>query len=532
MSKLQKAIPVNSAMVGLTGSPGVEEHGMQQKQRGERGRSRQTSKGQSIGEQGSTPRTPKSLLPGSQMCLSTLSLGKPSTRGRTMGEYDLSRRNVMACTETLMMTETKLKRIATLSAGNPEMRFTQMMHHFNEESLLACYHELDGKKAKGIDGIDKASYGKELATNLKDLVQRMNRMAYIPGPVRQVQIPKEGKPGATRPLGISNFEDKIVQKMMQKILESVYEPLFYESSYGFRPGRGCHDAIKALQNHLNDHEVETVIDVDLSNFFGSIDRKLLIEIINKKIGDPRLVRYLVRMFKAGVLSEGELSYDDEGVVQGSACSPILANVFAHEVIDEWMEEIVKPLCTGTVKMVRYADDLVICCRYGQDAVRIKQVLGKRLAKYKLKMNEDKTKLVKFSKRRQQQGEAQETFDFLGFTFYLGESLKGRIIPKVKTKGKTLRAKLKKVNVWAKEIRNKYTLNNIIKRAAVKLRGHIQYYGVSHNFVSVSSFVIRVRHILFKWLNRRSQRKSFTWAQFQLLLDRAEFPKAKIYYPLF
>ena len=280
--------------------------------------------------------------------------------GRTMGEYDLNRSNVMEFAETPTMTETKLKRIAALSAGNQEMVFTQLMHHFNEESLLTCYRELDGKKAKGSDGVDKASYGKELTANLRNLVERLKQMAYIPGSVRLVQIPKEGKPGATRPLGISNFEDKIVQKMMQKVLESIYEPLFYDNSYGFRPSRGCHDAIKALQNHLNDHEIEAVIDVDLSNFFGSIDRKLLMEILSKKIGDPRLIRYLIRMFKAGILTEGELRYDDEGVVQGSACSPILANIFAHEVIDEWIEETVKPLCGGTVKMIRYADDIVIC----------------------------------------------------------------------------------------------------------------------------------------------------------------------------
>ena len=321
-----------------------------------------------------------------------------------MGKHNLSRSNVVEYTETPLTTETKLKRIATLSAANPEMKFTQMMHHFNEEALLACYQELDGKKAKGSDGVDKTNYGKELPTNLKELVERLKRMAYIPGPVRQVLIPKEGKPGATRPLGISNFEDKIVQKMMQKVLESVYDPLFYENSYGFRPGRGCHDAIKALQNHLNGHEIETVIDVDLSNFFGSIDRTLLIEIISKKIGDPKLIRYLIRMFKAGVLTEGELSYDDEGVVQGSACSPTLANIFAHEVIDEWMEETVKPLCAGTVKMIRYADDIVICCGSNRDADRIKLALGKRLSKYNLKMNEEKTKLVKFSKRKEQQGE--------------------------------------------------------------------------------------------------------------------------------
>jgi group II intron reverse transcriptase/maturase len=449
-----------------------------------------------------------------------------------MGKYDLSRSNVMGFTETPTVTETKLKRIAALSAGNREMIFTQLMHHFNEESLLTCYQELDGKKAKGNDGVDKASYGKELTANLKNLVERLKRMAYIPGSVRLVQIPKEGKPGATRPLGISNFEDKVVQKMMQKVLESIYEPLFYENSYGFRPGRGCHDAIKALQNHLNDHETEAVIDVDLSNFFGSIDRKLLIEIIGKKIGDPRLIRYLIRMFKAGILSEGELTYDDEGVVQGSSCSPILANIFAHEVIDEWMEEIVKPLCVGTVKMIRYADDIVICCGTHHDAERIKAVLGKRLAKFNLRMNEEKTKLVKFSKRKQAQGEKQETFDFLGFTLYLGNSRRGKIVPKVKTRGKTLRAKLKKVNIWAKEIRNKFTMNNIMKKAAVKLSGHIRYYGVSHNSASVGTFVMQVQRILFKWLNRRSQRKSFTWEQFKAYLDRIKFPEAKIHHRLF
>jgi RNA-directed DNA polymerase len=412
------------------------------------------------------------------------------------------------------------------------MKFTQVMHHFNEESLLACYHELDGKKAKGNDGVDKASYGKELKANLQNLTERMKRMAYIPGTIRQVQIPKEGRPGATRPLGISNFEDKIVQKMMQKILNSMYDPLFYDNSYGFRPGRGCHDAIKTLQNYLNDHEIETVMDVDLSNFFGSIDRKLLVDIIGKKIGDPKLIRYLIRMFKAGVLEDGELITSDEGVVQGSVCSPILANIFAHEVIDEWIEETVKPLCAGTVKMIRYADDIVICCQYQRDAERIKVALGKRLAKYNLKMNEDKTKLVKFSKRKQQQGEDQETFDFLGFTFYLGESRGGKLVPKVKTRGITFRAKLKKVNVWAKEIRNQYTMNNIMKKAASKLRGHIQYYGVSHNSAAIETFVMQVRRILFKWLNRRSQRKSFTWDQFQAYLDRVKFPKARICHYLF
>jgi RNA-directed DNA polymerase len=452
--------------------------------------------------------------------------------GRTLGKYDLNRGNVMESTETHLITETKLKRIATLSAADPNMIFTNVMHLFNEESLRACFHELNGKKAIGSDGINKARYGENLDENLKNLVERMKRMAYIPGPVRQVLIPKEGKPGATRPLGISNFEDKIVQRMMHKILESIYEALFHENSYGFRPGRSCHDAIKELHAHLNTHIVETVIDVDLSNYFGSISHEEAINIISKKIGDPRLIRYLIRMFKSGVLTDGELIMSDEGVPQGSGCSPVIANIFAHHVIDDWMENTVKSHCAGQVKMVRYADDIVICCQYNSDAERIKSALNNRLTKYGLKMNEDKTKLVKFSRSKQRQGEKQETFDFLGFTFYYAKSQKGYYLVKVKTNGKRFRTKLKKVNDWARTIRNKVKLNQIMKIAAAKARGHIQYYGMSFNFAAVANFLRRVTKILYKWLNRRSQRKSFDWEQFEKFLIRIKFPKAKICHKLF
>ncbi len=357
-------------------------------------------------------------------------------------------------------------------------------------------------------------------------------MAYTPGPVRQVLIPKEGKPGATRPLGISNFEDKIVQRMMHKVLESIYEPLFHENSYGFRPGRSCHDAVKALHAHLSTHEVETVIDLDLSNYFGSISHHEVINIISKKIADPRLIRYLIRMFKSGVLTEDELIMSDEGVPQGSGCSPVIANIFAHAVIDDWMEKTVKKHCEGQLKIIRYADDIVICCQYNRDAERVKKALSNRLTKYGLKMNGDKTKLAKFSKSRKSRGENQETFDFLGFTFYIGKSRKGYYLIKVKTDSKRFRSKLKKVNDWARAMRNRIPLKQIMKIASAKLRGHIQYYGVSHNFERIRKFQYHVKRILFKWLNRRSQRRSFEWEQFQKLLDRIKFPGAKICHKLF
>jgi RNA-directed DNA polymerase len=429
-------------------------------------------------------------------------------------------------------TNTKLNRIAWLSKQDSEKEFECLMHLFNEESLKDCFHQLDARKAVGIDGIDKASYAENLDGNIEVLIQKMRNMAYRPNPVREVLIPKEGKPGATRPLGISNLEDKIVQKMMQQVLESIYEPLFLNCSYGFRPGKSCHDAIEGLIHHLYENPIQTVIDIDLKNFFGTIDHELLEDILKQKIKDPRFMRYISRMFKAGVLSKGELSISEEGVPQGSICSPILSNVFAHYAIDVWIEEMVKPNCRGKVGLFRYADDAVICCQYAEDAERIKKSLGKRLAKFKLQLNEEKTKLVTFDKNAAKQGIKQETFDFLGFTFYLGSSKTGRIIPKLKTRSKTMRSKLKKVATWFKENRNSEKLKPIWKTFIAKVRGHIQYYGVSHNTEAVKQFLQETKKIAFKWLNRRSQRKSFSWEKFALFMKANPLPTARVVHRFF
>jgi RNA-directed DNA polymerase len=427
---------------------------------------------------------------------------------------------------------TKLNRIAWLSKQDSEKEFECLMHLFNIESLTECFHQLDKNKAMGIDGINKESYAINLENNIKELIKKMKDMAYRPGPVRAVLIPKEGKPGATRPLGISNLEDKIVQKMMQKVLESIYEPLFLECSFGFRPGKGCHDAIKALSDHLHKNEIQTIIDIDLKNFFGTIDHKMLEDILKEKIKDPKFMRYINRMFKSGILTEGELIISDEGVAQGSICSPILSNIFAHYAIDMWIEEMVKPNCKGTVSLFRYADDAVICCQYDGDAQRIRRSLIKRLDKFKLQLNEEKTKLISYDKKLASQGVEQGTFDFLGFTFYLGKSLTGRIISKLKTRAKTLRAKLNKVTEWVKQIRNEKPLKEIWTTFKAKLRGHVQYYGISHNAQQVGSFLYEAKRILFKWMNRRSQRKSFNWEQFNLYVKDNPLPVVKIIHRLF
>ena len=437
----------------------------------------------------------------------------------------------MGTTESQTNTDTELTKIAWLSAQNPNQEFHSLMHHINVEALRNCFNKLDGKKAVGTDGIDKVTYGKNLQESLIDLIERMKRMAYRPGPVRLVLIPKEGQRGATRPLGISNFEDKLVQKRMQEILESIYEPIFLNCSYGFRPGVGCHDAIKDLSKYLYDNEVETIIDVDLSNYFGQIDRKRLEELLNIKIKDTRFLRYINRMFKAGVLAEGELLISEEGVVQGSCCSPVLANIYAHYVIDTWLEE--KAECmVCKVKMFRFADDCVICCRYETEAQQIKETLATRLAEFNLKLNEDKTKMVAFSKRKYNKGIKQDAFDFLGFTFYLGKSRNGFTVPKLKTIGKRFRSKLKKINEWARENRNTAPLKDIWKTFCSKLRGHTQYYGVSHNMKAISRFSFMAIRIMFKWINRRSQRRSLTWERFMLFMKLYPPPKLEIKHRLF
>jgi RNA-directed DNA polymerase len=429
-------------------------------------------------------------------------------------------------------TTTKLNRIAWLSKQDSRKEFECLMHLYNQESLIECFHGLDKNKAVGIDGITKMAYEVSLNSNIEVLVDQMKKMAYRPGPVREVLIPKEGKPGATRPLGISNLEDKIVQKMTQKVLESIYEPLFLNCSHGFRPGRSCHTAIEALLNHLYDNEIQTIIDIDLKNFFGTIEHELLEDILKEKIKDPKFMRYISRMFKSGVLTEGELTISEEGVPQGSICSPVLSNIFAHYAIDIWVEEMIKPACKGQVNLFRYADDAVICCQCNEDAQRIRETLGKRLGKYKLQLNEEKTKLVPFNKEEAARGIQQGTFDFLGFTFYWGKSRKGRVIPKLRTRMKTMRAKLKKVNEWAKKARNARPLKEIWATLKAKLRGHIQYYGVSHNATRVTQFLRETTKIMFKWLNRRSQKKSFTWEKFGRFIETNPLPTTKIVHRMF
>ncbi len=435
-------------------------------------------------------------------------------------------------TERQFSTKTKLERIAWLSSRGKTKKFECLMHHINVESLTECFVEMDGKKATGSDRVTKEIYGESLTKNLENLMDRMKRMTYRPGPVREVLIPKDDKPGTFRPLGIGNFEDKLVQKMTSRILESIYEPTFLNCSYGFRPGRGYHDAIRDLQSHIFKQPVTTVIDIDLANFFGTIQREVVDSLLRERIQDIRFLRYIQRLFKAGILSDGELRTSDEGVPQGSPASPIIANIVAHYVIDEWFEATVKAHCLGKVALFRYCDDMVICCQFESDAIRVNKALGLRLEKYGLRLNAEKTKLVPFSKAQAIE-KKQGSFDFLGFTFYLGKSRNGRFrLPKLKSCRKRIRSKLKRVTEWMRVMRSKARLPVLWKDFIAKIQGHIAYYAVSFNLEWVSKFVEQAVRIVFKWLNRRGGKRKLTWEKFLKFVAANPLPAIRIYHPLF
>ncbi len=403
-----------------------------------------------------------------------------TVEGRPRGTINLGGETLSGVTKPQTTTTTKLNRIAKLSSEDSEMEFKWLMPHINKESLTDCYHRLDGKKAVGIDGVTKEQYGENLEKNINALLGKMKTMSYRPQAAREVLIPKEGKPGTTRPLSISAFEDKIVQLQMAKILEAIYEPIFKECSYGFRPKRNCHMAIAALFNHLSDKRNEIVIDVDLRNFFGLIQHNILLSFLRRNIKDECFIRYVARMLKAGIFKEGRFEVSEEGSPQGNIVSPILSNIYAHYVLDVWLEKVVPQYTRQQVKSFRYADDQVICCQSSADAIKVQSALKKRLNKFGLELNVEKTKVVKFNKQEYPMIK-QGTFDYLGFTFYIKKSREGRVYVAVKTSSKRFSAKLKKVSFWCRQNKDKHRLLALWKIFDVKLKGHVQYYGVTLNY---------------------------------------------------
>ena len=424
---------------------------------------------------------------------------------------------------------TKLARIAQLSKENPDMVFTSIGHLINKELLMECHKMMDGKKAVGIDGVTKEDYGRNLEENLDKLVGRLKQKSYKPQPARKVEIPKDN--GKTRPLSIYCYEDKLVQEALKRVLEAVFEPHFYDEMWGFRPNRGCHKAIQSLNVMLEKRPTSYVLDADIKGFFDHINHDWAVRFIESRIKDPNIIRLVRRMLKGGILEDYRYEKTEEGSGQGSVCSPIIANIYMHYVLVWWFKEKMQPSLRGYSGLTVYADDFVVVFQYKDDAERFYEHLKKRMEHFGMTLEENKTRLIEFGRfaeeRCAKKGRKPQTFTFLGFTHYCSHGRNGKFRVKRKTSRKKFAKKCKEVHRIIRDMRTR-RLAVIIKKMNQILVGYYHYYGITDNIDSLRNFRRQMRKSLFKWLNRRSQKKSYTWEQFDDMLRTYPLAEPKIY----
>lgn len=424
--------------------------------------------------------------------------------------------------------ETQLTRIAELAKTDPKMVFNSLAHLLNEDNLKQCHHELPSKKATGVKGVTKEEYGNDLDENIKGLVERLKKRAYRPVPVKRTYINKPGTK-KKRPLGIPDHEDKIVQRAITKVLNAIYENDFLDCSFGFRPNRNGHDALKILNVYIEKRRTNYIVDADIKGFFDNVDHDWMMKFLKHRINDPSLLRIIARFLKGGYMEEGKFYDTDRGTPQGGVISPILANLYLHYVLDLWFEKVIRKRCIGDAYIVRYADDFVCCFQYKSEADAFYTDLVERLRKFNLEVAEDKTKIITFGRyaKGENRGKGKPpTFDFLGFTHYCSESQKGLFRVKRKSGRKKINGKLKKQKDWLKAHRT-LDIKDIMTRIKRSLVGYYQYYCITDNTPTVENFLDSIKRLLFKWMNRRSQRKSFSWDKFNLFLKRYPLPKPRL-----
>jgi len=379
--------------------------------------------------------------------------------------------------------ETKLLRIAGKARKEPKFQFTSVYHLLTEKLLRGCYKQLRGNAASGIDKVTKAEYGKNLEERLNILAKQLQNMKYIPKSVRRVYIPKVGS-SKKRPLGIPVMEDKLVQMGMVKIMEAIYEQDFVEDSYGFRPNRSCHDALRELNRTVEKKPINYIVEADIKGFFDNVNHEWLKKFLEHRVKDTRMLRMIKRFLRAGVIEEGVEKESEQGTPQGGVISPLLANIYLHYVLDLWFEKRYSKTCYGYARQIRYADDFVACFQRKEEAERYRQELEKRLKEFGLEVEPTKTKVIAFGKFAEKQarksGKKPETFDFLGFTHYCSKTRDGKYFRmKRVTSRKKFTAKVKAFKEWLKTARTLKT-REIMKKVRQKLRGHIAYYGVTDN----------------------------------------------------
>ena len=426
-------------------------------------------------------------------------------------------------------TWTKLSLISGHARRDQEFKFTSLAHLLDEEYLRDCYQSLNRNKAVGIDSVSWQEYGANLDRNLAQLVLGLKRKKYKPLPARRVYIPKNDK--ETRPLGIPALENKIVERGITWILESIYEQDFLDCSYGFRPKRNCHQALKQLDALIMFQPVSHIVEADIKGFFDNVDHDKLMDFIRIRISDTALLNLISKFLKAGYIDDGQLVMSGKGTPQGSILSPMLANIFLHYVLDEWFETTVKSHARGFCELVRYADDFICVVHYAKDAKRIEQALKKRFSKYGLEIHPTKSRKITFGRFERENARSQNrkpnTFDFLGFTHYCDVSRKGNFKLGRKTSNKRFSAKCKEMNSWLRAIRNLVKTKAWLKILMAKLRGHYQYYGVSENYMSIMKFYKLTIKMVRKWLNRSSQKRKMSWEKFERYLEHYPLPQPSI-----
>lgn len=424
----------------------------------------------------------------------------------------------------------QLLKVAERAKQEPDGQFHSLAHLIGVLALLRAYHRQRKDAAVGVDGITKEDYGQDLLSNVQDLHERLKTKRYRHQPIRRVHIPKDN--GQTRPLGISAFEDKLVQDAVREVLQAVYEQDFLDCSYGFRPGRSAHDAVRALHQIADRGVMNWVLEADIQSFFDNVDRTALRTMLQERVADGSLLRLVGKCLHVGVLDGEEFSTPDTGTAQGSILSPLLGNIYLHYVLDLWFTQEVQPRLRGQACLIRYADDFVICFEHREDAERVREVLPQRMQRYGLTLHPDKTRLLPFQRpeQEQQSGKGPATFDFLGFTLYWRRTRWGRWRLACKTRQARLGRAIKAVYAWCRDQRHEAVK---AQHAGLRsrLQGHYNYFGVNGNLKSLACLLWHASRAWYKWLNRRSQRTRWKWERFRDLLRDFPLPNPRVIVPI-
>lgn len=413
--------------------------------------------------------------------------------------------------------QTSLRIIADKARQDKKYRFQNLINWLNEDFLLDSWRLMNRRSAVGVDQVSARDYESNLRENIRTLVQKLKSQRYHAKLIKRVYIPKgEGK---LRPLGLPATEDKLLQCAVARILNAIFDGDFEETSYGYRPNRSARRAVQDLTHKLQFGRYTYVVEADIKGFFDNIDHDWILRMLAQRIDDRRLLRLIGKWLKAGILDvTGSILHPTTGTPQGGIVSPILANIYLHYTLDLWFRKIVKPRCEGDVYICRYADDFVCCFQLGRDADRFYAALGKRLQKFKLELSLEKTRIIKFSRFHK----FKVRFDFLGFEFYWGLDRQAQSRVMRRTSRSKLRRSLRTFSDWCRRSRN-FRLGKLFDLLSDKLQGYYNYYGLIGNLTSLSSFYFSAMQILRKWLNRRSQRRSFTVADFKSAVTRYHIP---------